>query len=235
MQKCLRRLCRFKNVSLNLRLLRLLLLPFTISHIPIYVRIMRGFPKSVSFDMTPAYAKLTREVISAVHRAAPDAKVVFIMRDLIDRHWSGALMLRFHNTGIVPRPLTWDETIETVQLNNKRNDYLYTIRNWSSAYPQSQILYCFFDELRDEPLKFYNRILHFLGIEEVSVVPIETKVNEGPKIGIPEDVKLQLAKCYYEQTKELATFFQTYDSINYPAQWLKRIENILATEALQTP
>lgn len=43
-------------------------------------------------EITPAYATLNRSVVQQIHRLFPNLKLIFIIRNPIDRIWSGMLM-----------------------------------------------------------------------------------------------------------------------------------------------
>src|SRR5215210_5088052 len=90
---------------------------------------------SVVGEITPDYSVLGKESVAHVHELMPEAKIIFMMRNPIERAWSQAVM-SFDRKG---------EDIATTEEgklrrsfdregSRLRTDYLRTLENWGSFY-----------------------------------------------------------------------------------------------------
>ena len=90
-------------------------------------------------EITPAYAILEAERISVAHSWMPDLKLLFIMRDPVERAWSHARkdFLQFYNKPVEDAQI--DELHDFMQLSrvSMRGDYLSCLKSWLDYYDAS--------------------------------------------------------------------------------------------------
>ncbi len=186
-------------------------------------------------EVTPAYSILDRNGVEKVHALTPKAKIIFILRDPIQRMWSsfrdiyGKKKL-FHHLDkkiIFKRKRPPDEAI-ILHLEHRaqvlRGDYLRTIKIWRRFFPEDQIFIGFFDEIVGDPGSFIEKIYDFLELKEPGKYSSKLrreKVNVSKPMEIPRNILLYLANAYHEQVKELNDMFGGCTS-----SWLKNIEEI---------
>jgi hypothetical protein len=91
-----------------------------------------------------------------------------------------------------------------------RGDYLRTIDNYSAFFPDGQILYCFYDELKASPGNFYERVCRFLDIPPRNETLLTEKVNKSPAMDFTPAVKSYLAARHLPQLEKLADRFGGY-------------------------
>ena len=132
-----------------------------------YRALFRHGPGEVSGDFTPNYSALSHAGVARAHAAVPDARILLIMRDPIDRAWSAAKM---NLSGKPGRPLeTISEREFSVYLSGDRDralgDYAEMLDTWSAAYGSERILNGFYDEIVSEPEALLRRVCEFLGID----------------------------------------------------------------------
>lgn len=156
-------------------------------------------------DITPSYSILSRDDVRKIRTMNPEMKIIFIMRNPISRDWSA---YRYHvmQLGYTINPIEYF-SCEGLTL---RGDYLRTIDNYSTSFPENQILYCFFDELIEAPQNFYDRICRFLGISPRNDSLVTEKINQSPDLILNEDVKLYLTTKHLSQLEKLAEKFGGY-------------------------
>jgi len=117
-------------------------------------------------DMTPAYQVLPVEKIREVRAAFPDVRIIFSMRNPIDRAWSAAKMalgraqLDFHEASD-----QWFIDHFRSLASRRRGDYATTIRNWRSVFPSDQIAIYRFEQMTDEPVALLVQIARHLGLD----------------------------------------------------------------------
>jgi hypothetical protein len=112
-------------------------------------------------EITPSYATLNQDVIAQIKNTFPKIKIIFIMRNPVDREWSHAKMKFLKLRGKTAEDYNMDEFTSFLEKKNMKSEYMYTIRNWLNVFPRDQIKFCFYDKLKNEPLAFLNDIADF--------------------------------------------------------------------------
>lgn len=152
--------------------------------------LMLGYRKQpVAMEITPAYARLTRDTFAEMASLGNDVRFVFLMRDPVDRLVSG---VRHHQRLHKGRDEVTTETVEN-QLRRilrqedhpmlDRSRYDRTIENLEAAVPAPHIFYGFYESFFDQAE--IDRLCDFLGIRHH---PAETdkKVFVGTdRTGLP--------------------------------------------------
>ncbi len=168
-------------------------------------------------EITPSYSILNPSDIARIQAINPDMKLVFMIRNPIERAWSG---LRFSvaigSTEI--RLNSVNEVIARLETPRMllRGDYERTLDNYLQFFPSSQILVCFYDAISRDPEGLIDSIARFLGVREfpANLVDAKTRVNASPKREMPEPIREYLLKKY---TPMINRFSQRFGS--YAAAW----------------
>jgi len=175
-------------------------------------------------ELTPAYAILDEEVLRRVRCLNDKIKLIFVMRDPVERAWSAV------NNAI--RKGAGDRTTVKLLIERardpavaQRSAYHDTIRRLEAVFPLGQIHYCFFDDLRDEPRAMASRVFSFLGVG--AGVPGTLEFPEAVNVAagsdpIPAQFSRALAKDYLPSVRQLSERFRTPVS-----QWRVRYEALL--------
>jgi len=207
--------------------LRYLLLPRTDKW---YASLFSRDKGKIAGDVTPTYARLKRGRVARIHALMPDAKIIYFLRNPIQRTWSQVAMhfenwrqgLENANDGAVT------EFLERLERKGdfKDSDYLRALRTWGEFYPEHQFHVAFLDELVQNPRTFTQGIYRFLGLDASDqFVPREVhkKRNARQYPPMPEHVARYLAGQHYERIEEL---HQRFDN-SYTAGWLEFAEQYL--------
>ncbi|MDD5275477.1 MAG: sulfotransferase [Methylovulum sp.] len=153
----------------------------------------------ISGEITPAYAALKSETVALIKNNYPNLKIIFIMRDPVDRAISGAFQ-GFRT--INPDDITKDMILSEINSNHqrKRNNYRKTIKTWESHFTGTQFCYLFYDDIKRDSLAVLKQICHFLEIsyKEEYFVSTDEVVYKTPKKNIDESIVLDLATQYQE-------------------------------------
>ena len=174
-------------------------------------------------EITPAYATLQEDVLRRIHRMNREIKLIFVMRDPVERAWSA--VNNALKKGVVEAP-TIEKTIERARGfgTASRSAYADTIRRLEAVFPASQIHYCFFDDLRDRPESLTLEVLSFLGVRPAAAavqLPQAVNVAAGSK-PIPIEFSRELARDYLPLVGDLCQRFQ-----GAPHKWRARYEVLL--------
>jgi Sulfotransferase family len=121
----------------------------------------------VAGEVTPAYATLEPEMVARVYDRMPEAKIIFLMRNPVERAWS-QLAMRFarskkRDVGTVTRK-ELRRNFER-EGSKQRTDYLRTLGNWSSFYPREQIFVGFLEDIHFFPERLLGSVYAFLGVD----------------------------------------------------------------------
>ena len=85
--------------------------------------------------------------------------------------------------------------------------YLKLFKRWQKIIPKENILFCFYDELVENPSKYYDKISKFIGIDP-SLLPgnirktLYKKKYIGPLVDFPEKYKIPKVQqvVYFQET-----------------------------------
>ena len=183
----------------------------------------------VTGEITPAYMTLDQEVVEAIYAHNPNTKIIFFMRDPIERVWSAAVKhlakLRRRNAKKVPEA----EFIQFFQSNgtHMRTNYLRSLSIWESVFPPEQIYIDFFDNIQENPREVLLRVFEFLGVEartDFISEDLSKKIGTTDRfrIEIPSDFEILIAEKYIDQLEMLNQRFGGHTD-----KWLARAKKIL--------
>jgi hypothetical protein len=157
--------------------------------------------KKVTGDITPDYCILSKKVVQEIYERYPHLKIIYIIRNPIDRAWS-ALKMRY----VKRRHFLIEEIDEHLveayyQEFGEFNDIERTILNWRSYFPPNQFHIGFYDELVEMPEVFFERVLIFLGLgKNHDSSKLKKKVFQGVKGNIPAPLEPLLIPWLREES-----------------------------------
>ena len=176
-------------------------------------------------EVTPSYSILNKEDIKRIHNLNPDARLVLILRNPIERAWSH---YRFHTRRI--KDFNFDNVTNKdiiafleKEAQTVRSDYIRAIDNFTSVFNKEQLLICFYDAIQENPEKLFSNIItHICGDAHVSISHLNLKevVFKSRTIDRPKEIDDYLKDRYHDQLKELSEryggYFTKWYSDSYP-------------------
>jgi hypothetical protein len=195
-----------------------------------YRRIFRPESGQIAGEITPAYSILDRDVVEEIREINPDLRIIYLLRDPIERSWSSAVSELARRRGrsleqVSDKQLLrhFDRTAHVL-----RTDYLRTFERWEGVFGRDRMFVGFLDEIREDPGDLLLRLYKFLGVSDSpDNIPagISRKVNTSREYStaIPEPVRVHLAELYLPQLQELSNRFG-----EPVTSWLRRAEDSLA-------
>lgn len=153
-------------------------------------------------EITPAYATLDESTIRSIHMAAPQLKILFVLRNPIERAWSSALMalkraeMKFHEASD-----QWFLDHFRSEGSRERGDYETTLRRWRSVFPDHQIAVFRYEQICSEPLALLVRCARHIGVdpshfEAMPKTLLTERVFAGPALGIGPALEEELLRMY---------------------------------------
>jgi hypothetical protein len=141
-------------------------------------------PDQLCGEVTPEYSLLPPEGIAHVRRLNPRMKIIFLMRDPVERCWSHLRMLAkgredFDYLAAARNP----EVLA-------RADYPAIVRRWSDVFGRSNLHLVLFQHIETEPTSVLREVCRFLGLATADAVTKHSAsvVFRGQERPIPVDV-----------------------------------------------
>ena len=172
----------------------------------------------IAGEITPAYSMLDRDTIAHVFEVMPEAKIIFLMRNPIERVWSQTVMSFDKAERGSADSVSEEELFRTLwklerEDTRKLTDYLGTLENWGAFYPEDRIFVGFLEDVRFCPKELLRRLYGFLGVEP-SFEPRRPgkKVHTRAAHEMPARVAVHLACSYRDEIARLHERFGGYAS-----------------------
>jgi hypothetical protein len=191
----------------------------------LFARAPRG---TLAGEFTPRYESCGDVDIRHMHSIAPDAKLLFMIREPVARFWSHFNMNRAR--GLAPN----DVMTEALDLllrpdGEARLQYRQTLRNYTQFFHPKQILVMFYDAIRHEPQKLLRDLFDFLEIpcRDYSASELAERINEGTaSLPMPESLRRIAVEKYRADVEALA-----HGLGGFTADWLDEMNDSPSTEA----
>jgi hypothetical protein len=159
-------------------------------------------------EITPSYSILPLERVRFIRDLMPDLRLIFIMRNPIDRAWSQALM------NLVQRKNRKLEAVDESEFyahfkaerSVKRGDYRTVLSNWQAVFPHEQLFIAFFEDITNRPQELLSAILKHIGVScdiDWESFPYRKVVNKGLTIHMPEKYRDFLKEMYCHEIELL--------------------------------
>lgn len=149
-------------------------------------------------EATASYAAMDRELIDEIAVLGPDTKIVFSIRDPIDRAWSHAKKDLARNRG---RKLADVSTAEfeaffAAPYQRRCARYEENLANWRAAFGPANVFLLSFEDIEREPEALLARVHAFLGVSSearyVDASLARSAVNPTGASEVPDRIRALL-------------------------------------------
>jgi hypothetical protein len=159
-------------------------------------------------EITPAYATLDEERVRRIQAWMPQVRIVFLMRDPVERTWSHARKHFPELFGLPVEDVGRDELLAFFDSEGVvgRSDYASCIQRWTRVFPRDQMFIGFFDDVVERPEELLRDLFAFLGVDaetDLSPVTLRQTVGAARSADFPAWVRSELEARYAPQTSRL--------------------------------
>jgi hypothetical protein len=190
-----------------------------------YRDLFPSVPNKIAGEICPGYALLRGSEVERVHTLMPEAKIVYMLRNPMERSWSYAAQYfssprrKGHYGGAdkVPESVLKDFLSEDAK---GHSDYLGALEAWQGRFPSDRMLVGYFDELERAPKALFVRVLEFLSIDAgPSSIPPGIGENRNPSRGskVPPKYRAFLAELHLNKLRALDQRLKS----EWTAKWLE--------------
>lgn len=163
-------------------------------------------------EITPAYQLLSPRRIRLIRGICPDLRLIFLMRNPIDRAWSHAMMDLVKTRGRRVEEVPDREFVDHFrsQPSLRRGTYSTAIDRWTTVFGDDRLLIRTYEDISNHPRKLLGDVFDHLGVArdvDWARFPIGEVVFEGLKHGIPERHFRLLSELYGGEIRVLADRF----------------------------
>jgi hypothetical protein len=174
-------------------------------------------------EITPAYGVMDPWRVKLMARVVPDVRLIYLLRNPIDRSWSHLALWGRHR-GLAVEDLTHKQIVEglTSEEFTRNATYSETYRIYSEIFGNEQIYVGFFEDLTTRPKELLAEIFSHIGVSsdiDWDELPLNRRFNSGigfehqeedTSTSMPEVYRRLLANLYQVELRRLAECFGGY-------------------------
>lgn len=180
----------------------------------------RGPSDALIGEKSANYCSIPLHRIRLVHRFLPDAKLILMTRDPVQRAWSQAKRFfskrRFNpdERGVlaVPPEVLFDYFERTRSLGQ----FSTMIASWCEVYPRRQLLVLAQESSIADPQTTYDLALDHIGAardyDSAAISLLQAETNLGPKIAMPDNVAEHLEAMFASERERLHALLKDHAS-----------------------
>jgi sulfotransferase family protein len=114
-----------------------------------------------------------------VHSVRPDARFIYLLRDPVDRTYSGY----WHDVRMGVRNETFGAAVRRNPFYLDVSDYHGQLLRWLEYFPLSSFRFVLFERMKDSPQEVVNDCLTFLGLPGADSITLDSAQNQSYQVG----------------------------------------------------
>ncbi len=171
----------------------------------LYARLFNPHGERLSGDICPPYAILPEEEARAVRDRFPDARIVYLVRDPVDRFWSQYCMILRRHPVVEPEALATVRDFVSRSTGQEHSAIADVIARWRKGSDDPNFGLYFFDDLKADAAALRRRIVTFLGGDPDSgreALPADHNRKAAyAKIPMSNDVRDYLVETFADEIR----------------------------------
>ena len=178
--------------------------------LPWYDTCFPDAPGRLNGEITPAYAMLPAERIAEIKQAYPELRLLYLLRNPLQRAWSSALM------ALGRAEMTLDEASDAWFIDHFRSagslgrgDYATCLTHWRAFYAEDCWRVFFYEQIRDNPVALLGSCCDLLGLAREPFLSdclqhMPRKVFSGAGVVLRPTLLPVLREIYYPKIEQLS-------------------------------
>jgi hypothetical protein len=150
-------------------------------------------------EATPRYATLKERQIQKITARLPQLKIIYLLRNPVDRMWSDVAM--FHSRRFGGNGLSSSDRDSVVRFLNDpehlaHSKYVENLARWEKHLPGKQIFVGFYDDISKNPESLLKQIFEFLAVDPSFEPPgdlLKRRINKNDYPPMPEGIREMLS------------------------------------------
>jgi hypothetical protein len=165
-------------------------------------------PKSLRGDMSVNYSNLLSPVVREIARLLPGARLIYTLRQPVERLWSNLKFTYGTFSGRVMRRPPLGKFLRACHCARftRRNDYLGVMRIWSNAFGNDALHVDLFDRMEQDPTGYVRDVLAHLGADADWTIPaelLEVRIHSTEALAMPDVFRWYVSSQWLESTRQL--------------------------------
>lgn len=158
-------------------------------------------------EKSASYCSIPPQRIDLVHRFLPEARLILMIREPIQRHWAHAKRYYSKKWRCDIADVPEEEVFRFFRKTRKLGEHANTIENWTAAYGEERLLVLLQEEALADPVRCYECTLAHIGLpREIDLAhfpSLSKRVNPGPKSPINPRAAEFLAEMFAPERERL--------------------------------
>jgi hypothetical protein len=186
-----------------------------------YAQLFAAKGAALSGDITPGYSTLQEGMVADIGQAFPALKIVFLIRDPVDRFWS-QLAMKIRNTGADFDPDDWP-AVHALLVSPEfasRSFPTQIAKRWRTVFGDDRVFVGQFEDLQTRADWLLGQIHGFLRLEPAAVVelaPDHDRKAGAWKPTMSPAIREKLAEHFGDELRRCAQEFG-----GHAAQWASK-------------
>ena len=176
-------------------------------------------------EITPAYSILGAEVVREIRRLNGSLRILYVIRNPIERAWSSALM-ELGSAETLPAETSDQWFVDHFRSDGsvQRGDYEACLRTWRAAFPRDQLLVLRYESLVADPMAFVQTCCRHIGVDaEFHARARPDILQRRVFVGTGEPLRASLLPTLHEIYRPRIAALAAYLGCDL-APWLERPE-----------
>ena len=173
-----------------------------------YARLFEPRGDKLSGDICPPYAILPDAEAAAVRARFPEARIVYLVRDPLERFWSQYCMILRRHPEPEPEALSKVQDFVARSTGDAHSAMCEVIRRWRQGDGDDHFGLYFFDDLKADAAGLRRRIVGFLGGDPAAgdavIPPDHNRKAKQAKIVMTPEVRDYLAEHFAGEIRQAA-------------------------------
>ena len=150
-------------------------------------------------EATPRYAILKERQIQKIMQKLPHLKIIYILRNPIERMWSDVAMYHSKRFGKNGRMSPEQDSVRSFLKNPSHlahSKYAENLQRWEKHLPATQIFVGFYDDISKNPESLLKQIFKFLAVDPSFEPPgdlLKRRINKNDYPPMPEGIREMLS------------------------------------------